>query len=78
MAKNITLYSTPTCPFCKMTRNYFEEHGIKYKDIDVSVSEEAQKEMIEKSGTMSVPVIDIDGKIITGFNEEEITKALKG
>lgn len=77
MAKNITLYSTPTCPFCKMTRKYFEEHGIEYKDIDVSQSEEAQKEMIEKSGTMSVPVIDIDGKIITGFNEEDIKKALE-
>ena len=77
MAKNITLYSTPACPFCKMARGYFEEYGIEYKDIDVSQSEEAQKEMIEKSGTMSVPVIDIDGKIITGFNEEEIKKALK-
>lgn len=60
-----------------MAKSYFEEHGIEYKDIDVSKSEETQKEMIEKSGTMSVPVIDIGGKIIIGFKKEEIEKDLQ-
>lgn len=72
----IKIYSTPTCPWCKKAKVYFEENGIQYEGIDVSSNEAAQKEMIEKSGQMGVPVLDIDGKIIIGFDKEEIDKTL--
>lgn len=72
----IKIYSTPTCPWCKKAKAYLGEKGIAYESIDVSSNEAAQKEMIDKSGQMGVPVIDIDGKIIVGFDKEEIDKTL--
>lgn len=64
MNKKIILYSAPTCPYCKKAKAYLQGKGIEYKDIDVSQDETAQKEMMEKSGTISVPVIDIGRKEI--------------
>lgn len=75
MAK-VTIYSTPSCPYCKMAKEFFDENKVKYKDIDVSKDKEAADDMIEKSGQMGVPVIDIDGTIIVGFDKEKIEKAL--
>jgi glutaredoxin 3 len=72
----IKIYSTPTCPWCKKTKAYLEEKGFQYQNIDVSNDEAMQKEMIDKSGQMGVPVIDIDGKIIVGFDKEQIDKTL--
>ena len=65
----IKIYSTPTCPWCKKAKAYLEEKGIAYEGVDVSSDEVAQKEMIEKSGQMGVPVLDIDGKIVVGFDK---------
>lgn len=59
-----------------MTKEYFKEKGVNYEDYDVSVDDKAREEMIAKSQQMGVPVIDIDGKIIIGFNQPEIDKAL--
>lgn len=73
---NIKIYSTPTCPWCKKAKQYLDEKGIAYENIDVSSNEKAQKEMIDKSGQMGVPVIDIDGKIIVGFDKEKIDELL--
>ena len=73
----VKIYSTPTCPWCKKVKAYLDEKNIAYENIDVSRDQTAQKEMIEKSGQMGVPVIDIDGKIIVGFDKEEIDKTLK-
>ena len=72
----IQIYSTPTCPWCKRAKAYLDEKGIKYESIDVSSDEKAQKEMIDKSGQMGVPVIDIDGKIVIGFDKEKIDELL--
>ncbi|MBR9682864.1 MAG: NrdH-redoxin [Candidatus Aenigmarchaeota archaeon] len=77
MAK-IKMYSTPTCAFCVNAKAYFKEKGIEFEDIDVSTNQEAAKEMVEKSGQMGVPVIDIDGKIIVGFDKDAIEEELKG
>ena len=55
--KNITIYSTPTCHFCQMAKEFLKEKGIEYTDYDVSTDMEKRKEMIEKSGQMGVPVI---------------------
>jgi len=72
----VKIYSTQTCPYCEMVKDYLKKHNVNYEDIDVSADEKAQEEMIKKSHQMGVPVIDIDGTIIVGFNRNEIDKAL--
>ncbi len=72
----ITIYTTPTCVYCKMTKAFFKEHNVSYEEKDLSADAAARKEMIEKSGQMGVPVIDIDGKIIVGFDQAELSKIL--
>lgn len=73
----IKLYGTPTCPYCKMAREFFKEKKIKFKDFDISEDKEKAQEMQKISGQLAVPVIDINGKIITGFDREKIEEALK-
>lgn len=73
----VKVYSTPTCPYCKAAKEYLKEHKITYEDIDVSKDQAAANEMIEKSGQMGVPVIEIGNTIIVGFDREAIKKALK-
>lgn len=72
----IKVYSTPTCPWCKKAKEYLNEKKIEFEDIDVSKNQEAVNEMMEKSGQMGVPVLDINGEVIVGFNKEAIDKAL--
>ena len=72
----VTIYTTPTCAYCRMAKQYFAEHKIEYTEKNVAVDPEARKAMIEKSNQMGVPVIDIGGKIIVGFDEDKITQAL--
>ncbi len=76
MAKNVTIYSTPTCPYCKMAKQYMTENNVAFKDVDVSEDAKAAEEMIRKSGQMGVPVIDVDGQIIIGFDKPALKKAL--
>ena len=73
---NITLYKTLSCPFCHMTEKFFKENKVKYKSIDVGKDQKAAQEMIKKSGQMGVPVIDINGTIIVGFNKAALRKTL--
>lgn len=74
----VKVYSTKTCPWCHKLKDYLNEKNIKFEDIDVGADQKAAKEMVDKSGQMGVPVSDINGKIIVGFDKEEIEKALKG
>ena len=76
MAKNITIYSTPTCPFCIRVKQFLKENNVVFTDIDVSSDQEKAQDMIKKSGQMGVPVIDIDGEIIVGFDKEKIKESL--
>jgi glutaredoxin-like YruB-family protein len=73
----VTIYSTPTCPWCNKAKEYFKSKNIEFEDIDVSADYDKALEMIKKSGQQGVPVIDINGKIIIGFNVAAIEKALK-
>lgn len=73
----VKVYSTLTCPYCHMAKDYLKEKGVKFKDVNVADNDKAREEMIEKSGQMGVPVLDINGKIIVGFDRQEIDKALK-
>lgn len=77
MAKNIIVYSTPTCPYCIRLKQFLKDSNIEFNDIDVSANQEKGQEMVEKSGQMGVPVLDIDGQIIVGFDKGAIEKALK-
>jgi glutaredoxin-like YruB-family protein len=72
----VRIYSTPTCPWCAKTKEFLKEHGIKFENIDVSKDQSAAQEMVKKSGQMGVPVTEIDGQIIVGFDENAIKKAL--
>lgn len=72
----IKVYSTPTCAYCETLKEYFKKHNIEFEGVDVSQDKKALKEMVDKSGQMGVPVIDIDGEIIIGFNKEKITELL--
>lgn len=77
MAKKVTIYSTPTCPFCIRAKQFLKESNIQYTDIDVSSDQTKAQEMIDRSGQMGVPVIDVDGTIIVGFDKDKIKEALK-
>lgn len=74
--KKVVIYSTPTCPYCKRAKEYLSRKGISYTDIDVAQDKEKAKEMTEKSGQMSVPVIIIDGEVVVGFNQVQLDKLL--
>jgi glutaredoxin 3 len=75
MAK-VTIYSTPTCVYCKMAKEFFTDNNIGYDEKDVAVDMKAREEMVHKSSQLGVPVIDIDGKILVGFDEEELKSVL--
>ncbi len=76
MAKKVTVYSTSTCPFCVRVKQYLKDNNVQFQDIDVSADQEKADEMIKRSGQMGVPVIDIDGEIIVGFDKEKIKQTL--
>lgn len=73
---SVRIYSTPTCVYCKLAKDFFKEHDIVYEEKDVSIDQEARQELIELSGQLGVPVITVDGEIIVGFNKEKLAKLL--
>lgn len=73
----VKIYSTPTCVYCKTLKGYFQSNNIEFEDIDVSKDENQLKKMIEISKQMGVPVIDIDGEVIIGFDKAKIDQLLK-
>lgn len=73
----VIVYSTTTCPFCVMAKEWFTEKGVVYEDKNVGIDRAAGQEMLQKSGQMGVPVIDIDGNILVGFQPEEFEALLK-
>lgn len=72
----VTIYSTPTCVYCRMAKQFFSDNKVDFTEYDVSESEEKAVELFEKSGQQGVPVIDIDGRIIVGFDRPAIKEAL--
>lgn len=74
--KSVLIYSTPTCPYCKQAKAFLTEKGVAFTDIDVSTDASKAQEMIEKSGQMGVPVLDIEGTLIIGFDREKIANTL--
>lgn len=76
MDKNVTIYSTPTCHFCQMTKDFLKENNVAYNDFDVAHDLAKRQEMIQKSGQMGVPVIFIGDDMIIGFDKERIASTL--
>jgi len=76
MALKVKVYSTPTCPYCRRAKDYLQEQGVVFEEFDVAADREKAREMVDKSGQMGVPVIDIDGDIIVGFDKQQIDAAL--
>lgn len=77
MNKKVRIYSTPTCPYCIRAKQFLKENTVDFEDVDVSMNHEAAQEMIKKSGQMGVPVLDINGEIIVGFDKEKIKRVLE-
>ena len=72
----VKVYSTPTCPWCHKTKEFLQENNIEFEDINVAADQKAAQEMFQKSGQMGVPVTEINGEIIVGFDKNKLKKAL--
>jgi len=73
----VRVFTTPACPYCYTLKEYLKEHNIEFTELDVASDEAARKEMIEKSGQMGAPVIEINGEWVAGFDKAKIEKLLK-
>ncbi|MBI5961051.1 MAG: glutaredoxin family protein [Chloroflexi bacterium] len=74
--KRVIVFSTPTCIYCTQAKRYLRERGVRFNDVDVSKDPQAARDLVRRSGQQGVPVIDIGGKIIVGFNRPEIDRLL--
>ena len=73
----IIVYSTTTCPYCVMAKDWLKSKNIEFEDVNVGIDQKRAQEMIDKSGQMGVPVLDVNGTIIVGFDKPKIEAALK-
>jgi glutaredoxin 3 len=73
---SVNVYSTQSCPYCTMVKNYLREKKVPFSDFDVGRDQRRAEEMVRKSGQMGVPVVEINGRVIVGFNKPEIDRAL--
>jgi len=72
----VSIYTTPTCGYCRVAKDFFRKNGVSFTEYDVSRDPRKAEEMVRKSGQMGVPVIDVHGRVIVGFNQGEIERAL--
>lgn len=76
MTRQVTVYSTPTCPYCHRAKDFLKEKGVDFTDLDVAADIEARNTMVQKSGQLGVPVIEVDGQIVIGFNRAKLEEIL--
>ena len=72
----VKVYTTSTCPWCMKTKEFLKAHNVKYEEVNVGEDEKARNDMFEKSGQFGVPVTDVNGTIIVGYDKEALKKAL--
>lgn len=77
MTKTVKIYSTPSCVYCKMAKEFFNKNNVAYQEFNVGEDEKAREEMINKTQQMGVPVIEIDDKIVIGFDESTLKELLE-
>jgi glutaredoxin-like YruB-family protein len=75
--KNVTIYSTPSCVYCNMAKDYFTKHNVQFENVDVSTDVARRQEMIDKSGQMGVPVIFVGEEMVIGFDEPRLAELLE-
>jgi len=73
---NVTIYTTPTCVYCKAAKEFFQANNVQYEEKDVVQDEQAREAMIQKSGQLGVPVIDVNGEIVIGFDKARLSELL--
>lgn len=76
MAREIKIYTTPTCPYCRMAKKFLDDNGIKYQEFNVVENKAAREEMISKCRSLAVPTICIDNEMLVGFNEAQLKEKL--
>ncbi|WP_119072911.1 glutaredoxin domain-containing protein [Aggregatilinea lenta] len=74
--KRVIVFSTPSCPHCNHAKQYLRQQGVRFRDVDVSRDAAAARDMVRRSGQQGVPVIDINGRIVVGFNRAEVDRLL--
>ena len=74
---SVTIYTTPTCGYCTVAKRYLKEHRVPFTEYDVSRDQRRAEEMVRKSGQMGVPVLDVNGKVIVGFDKTAIERSLR-
>ena len=75
MAK-VTIYTTPTCVYCRAVKELFADHKVQYEEKDVARDEQARNDMVQKSGQLGVPVITVDDEVVVGFDESRLSELL--
>lgn len=76
MAKEVKIFTTPSCVYCRMTKEFFKKNSIQYEEYNVAHDGKARDEMVQKSGQLGVPVTLVDGEIVVGFDQERLSKLL--
>ena len=76
-SNKVKVYSTSTCPWCMKTKEFLKANNVKYQELNVGTDQKARNEMFEKSGQFGVPVTEISGKIIVGYDKEALKKILE-
>ncbi|OPY58770.1 MAG: Glutaredoxin-3 [Pelotomaculum sp. PtaU1.Bin035] len=76
MARDVTVYTTSTCPHCSHVKEFLSQKGVRFKEFNVADDERARDEMVRKTGRMAVPTIIVDGHVVVGFNRSELEKLL--
>jgi len=76
MAREVKIYTTPTCPYCKMAKKFLDDNGIKYQEFDIVKDKAAREEMKNKCNSLAVPTICIDNAVLVGFDEWQLKEKL--
>jgi glutaredoxin-like YruB-family protein len=76
-ARRVTVYTTPTCPWCTTVKNYLRKHGVRYSEVDVAADQSAAQSMVSKSGQQGVPQTEIDGVMVVGFDQSKLNRLLE-
>ena len=74
--KRVTIYSTPTCPYCRQAKDYLASKGIAFTELNVATDLDSRNAMVQRSGQLGVPVIEVDGQVIVGFNRGKLDELL--
>ncbi len=75
--KNVSIYTTPTCTYCKQAKVFFDENNVEYEEFDVASDTSKREEMVEKSGQMGVPVIVVGDEMLVGFDKDKLSELLE-